>query len=286
MRGKGINFDTGFISAGTTTREPFDPEVVRREMRVIRDDLHCTAVRITGGEPERLEIAAKYAAQDRIEKAEVQEALGTENYVTRTFKERNPADPRSPVMIELHVAYYTGMITTVPLFLFQAVQAALLPRLAALAASGRFGEFRDGFRRLVTTLLAQPALFPGGGPISQNGDAASTRYLILHFALVAAGDAEETGIDFQLGLSPGVGAARAELPVALLEEGQQFVPGPVKAAHAGVGLGPDDQIERLEAEFGRRGVDRRLTPPIDEGSENAALNEERQKCADPTPIKF
>jgi O-antigen/teichoic acid export membrane protein len=45
------------------------------------------------------------------------------------------------------------MITTVPLFLFQAVQAALLPRLAALAASGRFGEFRDGFRRLLKVVM-------------------------------------------------------------------------------------------------------------------------------------
>ena len=63
MRGKGINFDTGLLSAGTTTREPFDPEIVRREMRVIRDDLHCTAVRITGGDPNRLEIAAEYAAE-------------------------------------------------------------------------------------------------------------------------------------------------------------------------------------------------------------------------------
>src|SRR5580765_7385889 len=31
-------------------------------MRIIRDDLHCTAVRITGGEPDRLEIAATHAA--------------------------------------------------------------------------------------------------------------------------------------------------------------------------------------------------------------------------------
>src|SRR5690349_1873850 len=62
MRTKGINYDTGFISAGTTTHEPFDPEVVRREMRVIHDDLHCTAVRITGGNPDRLEIAAAHAA--------------------------------------------------------------------------------------------------------------------------------------------------------------------------------------------------------------------------------
>ena len=47
MRGKGITYDTGFLSAGTSTHEPFDPEVVRREMRVIRDDLHCSAASMT-----------------------------------------------------------------------------------------------------------------------------------------------------------------------------------------------------------------------------------------------
>src|SRR6266496_1871158 len=62
MRGKGITFDTGFLSAGTSTREPFDPEVVRREMRVIRDDLNCNAVRVTGGYADRLKLAATYAA--------------------------------------------------------------------------------------------------------------------------------------------------------------------------------------------------------------------------------
>jgi hypothetical protein len=67
MRAKGINYDTGFLSAGTSTREPFDPEVVRREMRVIRDDLHCTAVRITGGDPDRLETAATCAADAGLE---------------------------------------------------------------------------------------------------------------------------------------------------------------------------------------------------------------------------
>ncbi|MGH7651092.1 MAG: hypothetical protein ACREMS_04550, partial [Gemmatimonadaceae bacterium] len=63
----GITYDTGFLSAGTTTHEPFDPEIVRREMRIIRDDLHCTAVRITGGDPDRLEIAAKHAAEAGLE---------------------------------------------------------------------------------------------------------------------------------------------------------------------------------------------------------------------------
>jgi hypothetical protein len=62
MRGRGISYDTGFVSNGMNAREPFDPEVVRRELRIIRDDLHCNAVRVMGGDPERLELAATFAA--------------------------------------------------------------------------------------------------------------------------------------------------------------------------------------------------------------------------------
>ncbi|HZW09971.1 MAG TPA: exosortase/archaeosortase family protein [Phycisphaerales bacterium] len=51
---------------------------------------------------------------DRREAAEVEEQLGTENYLTRVYRERRPADPAHPRLIELHVAYYTGMIDTVP----------------------------------------------------------------------------------------------------------------------------------------------------------------------------
>lgn len=67
MRGKGITYDTGFLSAGTSTHEPFDLEIVRREMRVIRDDLHCSAVRVTGGDASRLKIAATHAAEAGLE---------------------------------------------------------------------------------------------------------------------------------------------------------------------------------------------------------------------------
>jgi hypothetical protein len=67
MRIKGINYDTGFISAGATTHEPFEPHVVRREMQIIHDDLHCNGVRVTGGYPERLEIAAMHAADAGLE---------------------------------------------------------------------------------------------------------------------------------------------------------------------------------------------------------------------------
>ncbi|MEJ3749080.1 hypothetical protein WEI85_38175 [Actinomycetes bacterium KLBMP 9797] len=67
MRGKGINYDTGAKPAGISTREHFDPAVVHREMQIIADDLHCTAVRITGQDPERLTIAGQYAADAGLE---------------------------------------------------------------------------------------------------------------------------------------------------------------------------------------------------------------------------
>jgi len=57
MRGKGINYDTGFYPGGVSSREQFDAGIVRREMQVIADDLHCTAVRVSGGDPARLSVA-------------------------------------------------------------------------------------------------------------------------------------------------------------------------------------------------------------------------------------
>jgi O-antigen/teichoic acid export membrane protein len=49
----------------------------------------------------------------------------------------------------------TGVIIArVPLFLFQAVQAALLPKLARLAARGALDDFVKGFRKLLMLVLA------------------------------------------------------------------------------------------------------------------------------------
>ncbi|MFF3665548.1 hypothetical protein [Microtetraspora malaysiensis] len=62
MRAKGISYDTGFVKNGATSRKHFNPETVKRELRIIRDDLHCNAVRIMGGDPERMELAATHAA--------------------------------------------------------------------------------------------------------------------------------------------------------------------------------------------------------------------------------
>jgi O-antigen/teichoic acid export membrane protein len=49
---------------------------------------------------------------------------------------------------------YAVLLGRVPLFLFQAVQAALLPRLARLAVLGALAEFRLGFRKLLIVVIA------------------------------------------------------------------------------------------------------------------------------------
>ncbi|MCH7961464.1 MAG: exosortase-associated EpsI family protein [Planctomycetes bacterium] len=51
---------------------------------------------------------------DHVESAEIVDELGTTNYLTRTYMEKNPSDQRAPRTVQLHIAYYTGMIDTVP----------------------------------------------------------------------------------------------------------------------------------------------------------------------------
>ncbi len=53
---------------------------------------------------------------------------------------------------------YGVLLGRVPLFLFQAVQAALLPRLARLAVLGELDEFRQNFRKLLVVVLSVGAL--------------------------------------------------------------------------------------------------------------------------------
>jgi len=50
------------------------------------------------------------------------------------------------------------LLGRIPLFLFQAVQAALLPRLAALIGRGELVEFRQGFRKLLIVVVGVASL--------------------------------------------------------------------------------------------------------------------------------
>ncbi|MEU8898901.1 hypothetical protein [Nocardia sp. NPDC048505] len=67
MRARGITYDTGFAPGGRDSRPDFDPGAARRELRMIADELHCDAVRITGDRPDRLSVAAEAAAAAGLE---------------------------------------------------------------------------------------------------------------------------------------------------------------------------------------------------------------------------
>jgi hypothetical protein len=58
----GIHYDTGFFPGGRSSRTVFNPDQVAFDMRAIAHDLNCAAVRITGGDPERVTVAADLAA--------------------------------------------------------------------------------------------------------------------------------------------------------------------------------------------------------------------------------
>ena len=61
LRAKGIGYDTGFNVTGARS-QPLDAAVIRRELEIIRDDLHCTAVRLIGNDINQMEVAARHAA--------------------------------------------------------------------------------------------------------------------------------------------------------------------------------------------------------------------------------
>jgi hypothetical protein len=62
MQTLGINYDTGVVVGGTSTRADFDDGRVRRELEIIAGDLHANAVRVTGDRVDRLEAAARHAS--------------------------------------------------------------------------------------------------------------------------------------------------------------------------------------------------------------------------------
>lgn len=67
---KGVNYDVGTHTRGPQTpssRDSFDPATVRREMEIIKNDLHCNAVRISGQDISRLVTAAQYALEQGLE---------------------------------------------------------------------------------------------------------------------------------------------------------------------------------------------------------------------------
>src|SRR5215472_3131125 len=58
MRRRGMIYDTGTVFSGpgykVPTRKKLDLATAERELQIVRDDLHCNAVRLVGSYPDRL----------------------------------------------------------------------------------------------------------------------------------------------------------------------------------------------------------------------------------------
>jgi hypothetical protein len=68
MERRGVNYDVGtFARRDEPSRATLDPVIMRREIEVIRNDLHCNAIRISGQEIGRLRLAAEYALRQGLE---------------------------------------------------------------------------------------------------------------------------------------------------------------------------------------------------------------------------
>jgi hypothetical protein len=70
LRQRGINYDVGIFpygQNGRSSRTSFDLGVVKREIRTIREDLHCNAIRISGQDIDRLVAASQLALDDGLQ---------------------------------------------------------------------------------------------------------------------------------------------------------------------------------------------------------------------------
>ena len=135
---------------------------------------------------------------------------------------------------------YGVLLARVPLFMFQAVQAALLPRLSRLAAAGNFTEFRTGLKRLLWLVV-------GVGGVGSLGALA-----IGPFILEKVYDAELSGVTLAL-LAAGSGCymlalALSQAIIALKGHSlvaRGWVCGAVALA-LGTWLSSDDVFRRVE----------------------------------------
>ena len=66
MKRKGVCYDVGRVMYGNW-RPDYDPRIVHRELEIIKNDLHCNAVRICGLDLKRLMTSAEDALQQGLE---------------------------------------------------------------------------------------------------------------------------------------------------------------------------------------------------------------------------
>jgi hypothetical protein len=65
---RGINYDIGTaFRKGELSRPDFDEEVIQKEISIIKNELHCNAIKISGHDVERLTKASTFALQEGLQ---------------------------------------------------------------------------------------------------------------------------------------------------------------------------------------------------------------------------
>lgn len=91
----------------------FSAAVVHYKLMLHKEPIYPADGRLLNTIPSETEHWVRYGP-DRRENPEVEQTLGTQNYVSRQYTRKNRKDGEPPVIIDFHAAYYTGMIDTVP----------------------------------------------------------------------------------------------------------------------------------------------------------------------------
>jgi len=78
-----------------------------------KEPIHAPMGRQVNAIPVESESFFRVGTDQRLDK-DIEEVLGTTNYLSRHYLERIPQPGREPRMLQVHLAYYTGMIDTVP----------------------------------------------------------------------------------------------------------------------------------------------------------------------------
>ena len=115
--------------------------------------------------------------------------------------------------------FITGLfIARIPILMFQAVQAALLPKLAGLAGAGRHNDFRSGMRKLVIIVVGLGVIGTLGGltlgPFAGKLLFGEDKFILDHrdLALLAAGSG---GFILALTLAQGLIALKGYVQAAV-----------------------------------------------------------------------
>jgi len=81
MNRRGVCYDVGRVMMNKNLRPEFDPDIVKQELEIIKDDLHCNVVKICGKDVKRLMKASEFALR-----------IGLEVWVSPELWDKDPDD--------------------------------------------------------------------------------------------------------------------------------------------------------------------------------------------------